>query len=264
MIQYRILETGFFYADGGAMFGAIPKRAWSRKYPSDDQNCCLMAMRCLLVWNEERIVVLDTGVGNKGLGKLSYYRFFDLKSLAELVRSHGFEPEQVTDVVLSHLHFDHCGGCTFTDEKGDLQVTFPTARHWVSRNQWENYCAPNYLEQDSFRPEDMLPVVEAGLLQCVDEGFDLFDGFRIGLFDGHTTGQLVSMIETENGLCIYPSDVVPTKAHWSTDWISAYDTHPLDSVVSKLLLKEKTGEKEAFMIFYHDAYNKSAALHVRK
>lgn len=254
MIEYQILNSGFFYADGGAMFGPVPKSAWNRKYPCDDLNTCRMAMRCLLVWNEDRVVLLDTGIGSKDIGKLSYYRFHDLQEISVQLKRFGFEPEDVTDVVLSHLHFDHCGGCTFVDETGNLQVVYPNARHWVSRRQWEAYSHPNYLEKHSFRTTDMLPVQNAGLLNLIESDMDLFDGFRIGLYNGHTFGQLVSFVETRDGLCIYPGDVIPTKAHLSIDWISAYDIEPLLSVESKLKLKEFIKKKNTFTIFYHDAF----------
>lgn len=256
MIHYRILETGFFYADGGAMFGAVPKRAWTRRYPSDDQNCCRMAMRCLLVWNDNRVVILDTGVGNKDLGKLSYYRFHELQDISSLVQSHGFIPEQVTDVVLSHLHFDHCGGCTYKEQTGNLKITFPNAKHWVGEKQWHNYINPNYLESDAFRPDDLMPVFEAGLLHLVNRDVKLFDGFDIELYDGHTDDQLVPFVRTSEGELVYPSDVIPTKAHYSIDWISAYDIKPLDSVESKLKLIKKIEENKSFVVFYHDVYNK--------
>jgi glyoxylase-like metal-dependent hydrolase (beta-lactamase superfamily II) len=260
MIQYRILETGFFLADGGAMFGAIPKSAWNRKYPSD-RNCCPLAMNCLLVWNEDRVALLDTGIGTKDLGKLAYYHFQELKEPSDLIRSLGFEPPQITDVVLSHLHFDHCGGCTYKDELGNLQVSFPNARHWVGKSQWENYLNPNGLEKDSFRPQDMMPVMDAGLLRLVDSDFELFEGFHLKLFDGHTYGQLVSFIETgKDEILLFPSDVIPTRAHRSPEWISAYDIEPLKSLAAKIKIKELTAGKKGNVVFYHDNYAKNQPL----
>jgi glyoxylase-like metal-dependent hydrolase (beta-lactamase superfamily II) len=256
MIQYNILNTGFFFADGGAMFGAIPKRAWNRKYPSDEQNCCRMAMNCVLAWNEDRVILLDTGVGDKSLDKLSYYRFHETKDLTELIRMHGFEPEQVTDVVLSHLHFDHCGGCTSVDESGKLKVNFPKAIHWVGRAQWKNYFHPNGLEKDSFRPQDLMPVYESGLLRCIDSDMELTEGFSMKLFDGHTPGQIVSIIETEeNEFLMFPGDVIPTRAHLPAEWISAYDTHPLKSLAAKEKLRKIIEGRKGSIVFYHDAYH---------
>ena len=258
-MEIRILNTGFFLADGGAMFGAIPKRAWSRKYPSDEQNCCCLAMNCLLVWNDEKIILLDTGVGDKELGKLSYYGFRDGKDLRELIREQGLNPEQVTDVVLSHLHFDHCGGCTYRDREGNLRITFPNARHWVGEKQWQNYLHPNALEKDAFRPEDMLPVFDAGLIHLIDSDFELCENFYLKLFDGHTQSQIVSFIkqEDEQGL-LFPGDVIPTKAHLSDEWISAYDVEPLKSLAAKITLKEWTKQKNITTIFYHDFYHFSS------
>ena len=256
MLQYRILKTGFFLADGGAMFGAIPKRAWNRKYPSDEQNLCRLAMNCLLVWNEDRIILLDAGVGNKELGKLSYYGFQERKDLCELIRSHGFNPEQVTDVVLSHLHFDHCGGCTYRDEEKNLRITFPNARHWIGEKQWQNYLHPNALEKDAFRREDLMPVFDAGLIRRIDSDVELCENFYMKLFDGHTQSQIVSFINIENGQwLLFPSDVIPTKAHLSDEWISAYDVEPLKSLAAKITLKEWTKQKNITTIFYHDFYH---------
>ena len=175
---------------------------------------------------------------------------------SSLVRFHGFAPEQVTDVVLSHLHFDHCGGCTGKEQTGDFKITFPNAKHWVGEKQWRHYLNPNYLETDSFRSEDLIPVFEAGLLHLVDRNITLFDGFDIELYDGHTDDQLVSFIRTGEGELVYPSDVIPTKAHYSVDWISAYDIKPLHSVESKLKLIQKIEENHSFVVFYHDTYNK--------
>ena len=256
MINYQILNTGYFLADGGAMFGAIPKRAWSRKYPSDEQNRCCLAMNSLLVWNNERIVLLDTGVGNKELGKLSYYNFSSRKDLRELISLYGFNPEQITDVVLSHLHFDHCGGCTYCNHEGNLQVTFPNAKHWVSEKQWQNFLHPNALEKYAYRQDDIIPVFNAGLIHRIDSDFELFENFHLKLFDGHTQGQIVSLFNMENQQeLLFPGDVIPTKAHLPDEWISAYDVEPLKSLVGKKLLKQQIKQKNSIIIFYHDSYN---------
>lgn len=255
MWHYKILKTGFFYADGGAMFGAIPKQIWSRKYPVMEENLCELAMNCLLAWNDERVVVLDTGLGTKDLDQLSYYRFHDLADIAERVREAGFQPEQVTDVVLSHLHFDHCGGCTWRDADGKLQLTFPKALHWIGERQWENFLCPNDLESASFRPDDILPIADAGLLQLVEENFvDLDDHFRLYIYKGHTMGQLVSFFKSKEGDCVFTGDVIPTRAHLPADWISAYDTHPLHSLAAKNRLKAKMERRRSRLFFYHDAY----------
>jgi len=257
MWQYRIIEMGFFHADGGAMFGAIPKKAWNRKYPSNENNCCVLSMNCLLVWNGDRVILFDTGVGTKDLGKLSYYCFSELKDISEVVRSNGFEPEEITDVVLSHLHFDHCGGCTYLDEKSNLKVTFPNAIHWVGETQWENYLNPNPLEKASYRKTDLMPVFGSNLLKLVQSDIELYPGLQISLFDGHSSGQLVSIIESEDEQILFLSDTIPTKAHFSNEWISAYDISPLDSLNAKMKIKKLIEKKNTRIVFYHDAYQKS-------
>jgi glyoxylase-like metal-dependent hydrolase (beta-lactamase superfamily II) len=260
MIQYRILRTGFFEVEGGAMFGTIPKRAWKRMYESDSGGNCLLAMNCVLVWNEKRVVLLDTGIGTKDLGKLSYYNFQYLKEITNLIRMQGFEPEEVTDVVLSHLHFDHCGACTYTQD-GRTNITFPMARHWVSKTQWDNYMNPNELEIHSFRQQDMMPVWRSGLVELIDSDYELFKGFNLSLFDGHTKGQIVSFIELGNKeILLFSGDVIPTRANFSDIWISAYDIEPLESLAAKRTIKEWTKGERVNYVFYHDAYEPEAIL----
>jgi glyoxylase-like metal-dependent hydrolase (beta-lactamase superfamily II) len=255
MWQYRILKPGFFHADGGAMFGAIPKRVWKRNYPSDASNNCILAMNCLLVWNDERIILVDTGVGTKDLGRLSSYHFYDTENITDAVQREGFEPEQVTDVFLSHLHFDHCGGCSYTDENGNPKVAFPNAKHWVSENQYANYLHPNKLEKSAYRPADFLPAVEKNLMALIRDNSELYSGFQVSIHNGHTPGQLVVSFETSTGTILFPGDVIPTRAHWADAWISAYDTHPLDSLNAKIELKKQYIKKEnTSVVFYHDAY----------
>ncbi|MDH8701849.1 glyoxylase-like metal-dependent hydrolase (beta-lactamase superfamily II) [Dysgonomonadaceae bacterium PH5-43] len=257
MWNFKIIETGFFDADGGAMFGAIPKRAWSRKYKSTDDNCCKLAMNCVLLWNENRRVLIDTGVGSKDLGKLSYYNFSELVDIRHAIKAHGFSPLDITDVVLSHLHFDHCGGCTYLDCFGELRVSFPAAMHYVSRAQWENYKRPNVLEKDSFRPEDMTIIEASKLLTLVESDGEIIPNLSVALAGGHTEGQLVVSFESGGNLILVPGDVVPTSAHRSDLWLSAYDVSPLRSVGDKIKLKEIAKNRPSTTIFYHDAYNKS-------
>ena len=255
MIQYKILETGIFHADGGAMFGAIPKRVWNKRYPADMDNCCRLAMNCLLVWNKERVALLDTGVGTKKIGALSYYNFQEERSLVDLIREAGFNPEQITDIVLSHLHFDHCGGCTEDANLFEAQVVFPKARHWVSKTQLQSFLNPNELEKESYRLKDITPIMSAGLLRLIDTDFELFDGVQLKLFDGHTKGQIASFINTGKEFCIFPGDLIPTKAHLSNDWISAYDIEPLKSLEAKKQFKDLLKGERVKIIFYHDSYN---------
>ncbi|MDF9829276.1 MBL fold metallo-hydrolase [Parabacteroides sp. PF5-6] len=254
-MKIEVIDTGFFYADGGAMFGAIPKTAWRRRYPSDEANGCVLAMRTLLVTTDDgRTILIDTGAGDKHLRYLSYYRFFNLIDLTEALAQRQILPGQVTDVILTHLHFDHCGYCTRYNADGKPVVTFPNARHWVSQAQWSNFLTPNALEKDSYFPENILPVEEAGLLQLVTEKTALCPAIDLHLFDGHTPGQLVPYIHTPERTFVFAGDVIPLAASLSPEWISAYDTYPVTSYNEKLRLLEQAAREHQAILFCHDAY----------
>jgi glyoxylase-like metal-dependent hydrolase (beta-lactamase superfamily II) len=255
-MKLELLETGYFYADGGAMFGAVPKAAWRRRYPVNEQNGCVLAMRSLLVTTGDgRIVLIDNGAGNKHLKQFSYYKFFDLVDLNEALAGRGISPGQITDVVLTHLHFDHCGYTTYKDEgSGELRLSFPEATHWVSRKQWENCLQPNPLEKDSLLIENIRPVNDAGKLLLTDEDTCLCPGINLRLYDGHTPGQLVPYIQTAGRTVVFAGDVIPLAASVSPEWISAYDTFPVTSYYEKVRLLEEAAEEKQAVIYCHDAY----------
>lgn len=250
------IDTGYFYADGGAMFGAIPKTSWSRRYPSNAQNGCVLAMRSLLIEADGRIILVDNGAGYKHLKALSYYQFFDLQDLHEALRKRGIEPTDVTDMVFTHLHFDHCGYTTLQDPQSDtLRLAFPNANHWVSRRQWENFRQPHPLEQGSYFPEDMELVETSGRLRLVEEEeMTLTPHVRFRLFDGHTPGQIALYCDLPERTYLFAGDVIPLAAHLSLAWISAYDDAPLRSYEAKeRMLAEAVAHKQA-IIYCHDAH----------
>lgn len=250
------IDTGYFYADGGAMFGAIPKTSWSRRYPSNAQNGCVLAMRSLLIEADGRIILVDNGAGYKHLKALSYYQFFDLQDLHEALRKRRIEPTDVTDMVFTHLHFDHCGYTTLQDPQSDtLRLAFPNANHWVSRRQWENFRQPHPLEQGSYFPEDMELVESSGRLRLVEEEeMMLTPHVRFRLFDGHTPGQIALYCDLPERTYLFAGDVIPLAAHLSLAWISAYDDAPLRSYEAKeRMLAEAVAHKQA-IIYCHDAH----------
>lgn len=258
MAKIEIITTGYFHADGGAMFGAIPKSAWSRKYPSDALNSCVLAMKSLLITTSSgKKIVVDTGCGNKHLKHLSYYRFFGLKELGVILKQTGTLPEEITDVILTHLHFDHCGYCTL-EQDGVISMAFPNAQHWVSRQQWNDFCHPNALEKESFFEKDMQLIAENGKLSLLETDWQLSPDVFLALYDGHTPGQIVPYIETDNGSVIFAGDVIPLIAHLSPSWISAYDTEPLHSYNEKMRLMETAVKKSGRIIYCHDAYTSSS------
>lgn len=261
-MEIDLIDTGCFYADGGAMFGAIPKTAWSRRYPSNEKNGCVLTMRSLLISKyPEKIILVDNGAGNKHLDQLSYYNFFNLVDLEEELRKKGITPEQVTDVILTHLHFDHCGYSTRKDEKtGELYPSFPNATHWVSRKQWENFLHPNPLEKDSYFMENMQAIADKGLLRLIDTDTKLCPDIELRIFDGHTPGQLVPYITTSEQTFVFAGDVIPLVASVSAEWISAYDTYPVTSYLEKIRMLEEAAREGQVLIYCHDAYTKCSTV----
>ena len=260
MATIDMIDTGYFYADGGAMFGAIPKTAWHRKYPSDESNGCILAMRSLLITTaNQRRILIDTGAGFKHLRSLSYYRFFGLHNLEDELSARNLRPDDITDVILTHLHFDHCGFCT-QEENGKVRMTFPNAKHWVSLRQWHNLLHPNALEKESYFKEDMQAVEESRQLQLLSEDLILTPDVTLRLFDGHTAGQIVPYIRTANETVVFAGDVIPLFASISPEWISAYDIMPLTSYEGKCRLLEQAVREQQRIVFCHDAYTASTRI----
>ena len=255
-MDLRIIDTGYFHADGGAMFGAVPKTAWSRRYPSDEKNGCVLAMRSAIIRTDDgRVILIDNGAGDKQLKRLSYYRFFDLIDLSDKLRENGVRPEAVTDVVLTHLHFDHCGYTVQRDSSsGELSLAFPNATHWVSRRQWENFLHPNALEAESYFEENMRLVEEKGLLRLIDGDTPLASSVELRLYDGHTPGQIAPYIHTPERTYVFAGDVIPLATSVSPEWISAYDTYPVTSYDEKLRMLEEAAREKQALIYCHDAY----------
>ncbi|MFV0419653.1 MAG: MBL fold metallo-hydrolase [Dysgonomonas sp.] len=253
MFEINIIDSGYIMADGGAMFGAIPKRAWQRKYLVDKENLCPLAMRCVLAVSKDRKILIDTGLGDKHLDKISYYRPHKLINMQDAIASFGYASDDITDVILTHLHFDHCGYATHTDKKGKIVPSFPNAKYWLSQKQWTNMQHPNRLEIDSIFPENILPAYEAGQLQLIDDNIQLYDGISIRLFDGHSVGQLVPYIQTIDGIYTFPGDLIPTSAHVSLEWISAYDVCALTSITEKERFLTEAEQKGYTLIYCHDA-----------
>ena len=256
MIKFHIIESGYFMADGGAMFGPIPKMYWERKYPCNENNLCVLAMRCLFVETENRRILIDTGLGDKH--ELKFYQPHNLKDMVEEIRRIGYELEEITDVVLTHLHFDHCGYATQLDEDKKVVPTFPNATYWLSKAQWENYRNPRLYEKDSFFAENIEPVFESNQLTLIENDTELFEGFSLQLYDGHTPGQIAVFIDSDKGKIVFPGDVVPTSSHVSLGWVSAYDNNAALAMEEKKRLLDKVVDEERTAIFYHDAHIVSA------
>ena len=209
----------------------------------------------LVVTRSGRIVLIDNGVGDKQLKKLksTTYGFFDLADMVEALAARGIRPEQVTDVILTHLHFDHCGGTTCIRNNRVVPV-FPEATCWVSRSQWESALHPNPLEVDSFFPDNMAAIEAAGNLQLIEADTDLCEDIQLRIYEGHTAGQIVPYIQTDTDTYVFAGDVIPIAAHISPQWISAYDIQPLTSYHEKTRLLNEAASHNQIIVHYHDAY----------
>lgn len=252
MYKLNIIETGYIMADGGAMFGTVPKRAWQRKYQSDENNLCPLAMRCVLAISDTRRIVTDTGMGDKHLDKISYYQPHKLTHIKKAVEDLGYSCEEITDVILTHLHFDHCGGATIRDINGNINPTFPHARYWLSKKQWENSLAPNRLEADSIFENSIHPILDTGILHLIEEDTQIDNNCYMRLFDGHSEGQIVAYFNTEDGIYTFPGDLIPTAAHVPLEWISAYDISAVTAIKEKERFLTDAVQNRHSLIYCHD------------
>ncbi|MCA1751543.1 MAG: MBL fold metallo-hydrolase, partial [Flavobacteriales bacterium] len=214
------IETGNFKLDGGAMFGVVPKSLWSRTNPADDNNMCSWTMRCMLVEYGDRLVLIDTGMGDKQSAKFFgyYYRFGD-DSLKKSIEALGFGLDEITDVVLTHLHFDHCGGAVdYNAAKDRYEPAFPNAQYWSSKPHWEWAVNPNPREKASFLPENINPIEASGRLNFVERDGrmskgEIFPGFKFFFADGHTESQMIPMIDYKGKTLVFCADILPSTGH---------------------------------------------------
>lgn len=251
------IEAGRFLADGGAMFGVVPKRVWQKRYPCNEDNFCTLYMRCLVVKTDNRLIIVDTGTGDKQLEYLKYYHFEGIVDFDVELKKLGYSVDEVTDVILTHLHFDHCGTCTiFNEDKSDIIPTFPNAKYWVGKAQWENFLNPNVREGDSYFPENMLPVEKSGQLNLVSEDMFIAPNVELKLYNGHTAGQISPYFYLPNGkTLVFTGDVIPFLAALPIAWVSAYDTYPITSMEDKERMLSEAVAEEQILFFEHDAYN---------
>ncbi len=256
------IETGLFKLDGGAMFGVVPKVLWNRIYPADENNQCTWSMRCLLVDDGNHKILIDTGVGNKQNEKfMRNFGLFSDDTLLSSLEKAGYKPEDITHVVHTHLHFDHCGGTIKYDENGNLVPTFPNAEIIVSKRQWETATNPNPRERASFLKENLLPMQESGKLRLVDEEGELFPGFFIEFYDGHTLGQLIPRINVNGHWLVYCGDLFPSSAHVYEPYIMAYDMCARTTLADKERFFKNAIENNYTLFFEHDYYSECATIY---
>jgi len=258
-MKIHSIETGFFSTDGGAMFGIVSRKVWARKYPVNEDNRCPLAMRVLFADLGEHKVLFDTGVGPAVVDGMSYYRFHGLHSLVQEVEKLGFTASEITDVVLSHLHFDHCGGSVVSQE-GLLKPAFPKATYWASARQWEMAQHPPMWESDSFAPAVIQVLKDAGQLKLLKGDQELFKGVRVKFFQGHTDDQLVSYVSDGVDTYVFCGDVIPMEPHLLPLCVAAVDNSAVVSVDEKVRLLEEAGSQDQILFFYHDAVTEAVRM----
>lgn len=256
------IPTGHFKLDGGAMFGVVPKSLWSKQYPADDNNMIDMVMRCLLVVDGDKRILINNGIGDKQSEKFfSRYYLSGDETLLNSLNKYGFNPEDITDMFLTHLHFDHCGGSVKKNKDQEkYELTFPNATYHISAPQWHWAMNSNKRESASFLIENIKPIEESGQLRLFNQGDQLFNGIKIKLFNGHTEGQAIPFIECNNKTVVFTSDLLPTKAHVPIPWIMSYDTRPLVSLDEKEVFLNEAADNNYILFLEHDAYNECFTL----
>lgn len=253
------IETGNFKLDGGAMFGIIPKSLWQKSNPADSNNKIELAMRALLIEEDKRLILIDCGIGSKQTEKFfSYYDLYGTNNLESSLAKNGFSKEDITDVFLTHLHFDHCGGAV--DLLGENFVpAFKNARYWSNAEHWKWATQPNAREKASFLPENFLPIENSGQLNFIDlptSGNFLKDsplGFDLFFVDGHTDKQMLPVLNYKGKKLVYVADLVPTSGHVPLVYVMGYDTRPLLTLDEKQAFLEKAVNEGYLLFFEHDA-----------
>lgn len=255
--RLHVVSDGRFKLDGGAMFGVVPKALWQRHKTADDENRIDMGTNCLLIEAGDALVLVDTGLGDKEDEK--YQRTFAYEAgarrLPEAIRAAGFAVDQVTHVVLTHLHFDHCGWNTQRGEDGNPVATFPNARYFMSRGEVEHARQPNDRDRSSYLPWNWEPLLDAGKVELFDDACDVVPGIRAEKAPGHNADLCVVTVVDADARAVFLADLVPTQAHAPVSWVMGYDLYPLQSMESKRLWLPRLAAEGWICVFEHDAAN---------
>ncbi|HOZ30577.1 MAG TPA: MBL fold metallo-hydrolase [Bacteroidales bacterium] len=261
-MKFIVLDTPEFKIDGGAFFGVIPKTIWVKKYPCDENNMCKASCRSLLIDDGKNIILIDTGIGNKESDDTakSYHADFS-KDLETNIKAAGYSNEEITNVVLTHLHFDHCGGTTQAEKiTGELKLSFPNAKHYISQKQWDNANSPNYREKSSYIKENFEILKDSDKLVLVNDRIKISNDIELRLFDGHTLGLMLPIIKTPERTVFFAGDLIPAMASIPLAWVSAYDLFPLTSIEEKKQILSEAEENNWLIVFQHDYYNECCDL----
>lgn len=253
-MKLHTINTGMFKLDGGAMFGVVSKTMWQKLNPPDNKNLCTWAMRCLLIEDGKQLILIDCGLGNKQDEKfLSYYEPHGQNSLESSVNKLGYCFDDITDVILSHLHFDHCGGAVKRNTNGGLVPAFANATYWSNQQHWEWATVPNQREKASFLKENILPIQESGQLKFAEDGSsEVNKHIVLKTVSGHTESMFIPHITVSGKTIVYCADLFPSMAHIPLPYVMAYDTRPLLTLDEKKKLLEEAVANNYYLFFEHD------------
>ena len=256
------IETGNFKLDGGAMFGVVPKTIWNKTNPADDNNLIDIAARCLLIEDGSRLILIDTGMGDKQSDKFfGYYSLWGSHSLDKSLAKYGFHRDDITDVFMTHLHFDHCGGSIqWNKDRTGYEPAFKNATFWSNENHWQWATEPNVREKASFLKENIIPIQESGQLRFIqrpEEDYLVKSelGFGILFVDGHTEKQMIPHLQYQDKTIVFCADLLATAGHIPVPYVMGYDTRPLLTMPEKTKFMNLAAENNYYLFLQHDAYN---------
>jgi len=261
-MKLHTIDTGFFKLDGGAMFGVVPKSIWNKINPADENNLCTWALRCLLIEDGNRLILVDTGVGNKQDEKFfSHYYLHGDATMDSSLAARGFRRDDITDVFLTHLHFDHVGGAIIREGE-KLLPAFKNATYWSNRQHWEWAVNPNEREKASFLKENILPIQESGQLKFipVEDGLQFAQNIQVRFVYGHTDAMMLPLIKYKNKQILYAADLLPSAGHIPLPYIMGYDMSPLKTLQEKKIILNEAVEKQYILYFEHDPVNECCTL----
>ena len=256
------IETGNFKLDGGAMFGVVPKTIWNKTNPADDNNLIDIAARCLLIEDESRLILIDTGMGDKQSDKFfGYYSLWGSHSLDKSLAKYGFHRDDITDVFMTHLHFDHCGGSIqWNKDRTGYEPAFKNATFWSNENHWQWATEPNVREKASFLKENIIPMQESGQLRFIqrpEEDYLVKSelGFGVLFVDGHTEKQMIPHLQYQDKTIVFCADLLATAGHIPIPYVMGYDTRPLLTMPEKTKFMNLAAENNYYLFLQHDAHN---------
>ncbi len=257
-----IIRAENFLLDGGATFGVVPKSIWGKLWPANENNMVPFSCRLLLVVDGDRRILVDTGIGDKQSGKFREYLYlFGDDSLDKSLQQQGFTRDEITDVLLTHLHYDHCGGGVRRKSEGEgFELTFPNAQYWCSRRQWEWAMNPNSREGASYFKENLFPMQDSGQLNFIDEQNEFSSAVSLLHVNGHTDGQIIPLIRFKDRTVVFMADFIPSAGHIPLPYVASFDTRPLLSMQEKEAFLTEAVDKKYILFFEHAHHHEAATV----